>query len=233
MKPDKILIVEDDPDIQHLLQIYLEKEFEVVFTGDGLEAFDIFLKEVPDIVILDIMLPNLDGLEVCKQIRNVNDDVPIMFLSSRSEFDDRISGLEIGADDYIVKPFDPREVVARIHAQMRKTKVINRRITENQHVKKIGELEIDLDNFSVYLYGESLKLFTKEKQLLFFLIKYPNQVFSIEQLYDQIWGEDKFGDYQTVKVHISNLRKKIEENPAKPVFIQTVRGFGYKFNTEN
>lgn len=233
MKPEKIFIVEDDLDIQHLLQIYLENEFELVFSNNGLDAFEIYQQEIPDLVILDIMLPGINGLELCKQIRSVNEDVAIIFLSSRSEYDDRINGLKIGADDYIIKPFDPGEVLARINAQLRRKKITNKIKEAKRNLKKIGNLEIYLDDFSVHLHGKPIKLFTKEKQLLLFLIKRPNQVFSIEHLYDQIWGEDKFGDYQTVKVHISNLRKKIEENPAKPIYIQTVRGFGYKFSIKN
>lgn len=229
MKDKTILIVEDDIDIQHVLQIYLEREFSLIFLGNGRDAFETYLQSAPDLILLDIMLPELDGLEICKQIREVNEDVPIIFLSSRSEYEDRIIGLETGADDYIIKPFDPGEVLARIKAQLRRKKIAEQSIETQKHIKKIGDLIINLDDYSFYLQGKLLKLFTKEKQLLLFLIKNPNQVFSVEQLYDQIWGEDKFGDYQTVKVHISNLRKKIEKNPAKPDYIQTVRGFGYKF----
>lgn len=233
LKHGKLLIVEDSQDIQHLLQLYLEKDFELLFTDNGLVAIDLFLQELPDLIILDIMLPGLDGLEVCKEIRRTNDDVPIIFLSSRSEFDDRILGLEIGADDYIVKPFDPGEILARINAHLRRRNIHKRNTAEMKNIRKIGDLEVDFNDFSIYQNGEQLKLFTKEKQLLLFFIKEPNRVFSIEQLYDQIWGEDKFGDYKTVKVHISNLRKKIEKDPANPTYIQTIRGFGYKFTIKN
>lgn len=225
--------MEDDEDIRHLLSIYLEKEFQVVLVGNGDDAYSIFLDESPDLIILDIMLPGIDGLELCKMIRKENEDVPIIFLSSRSEYEDRILGLEIGADDYIIKPFDPGEVVARINALMRRMKLMEKKKGKSRNREIIGGLEIDFDDYSIYLHGKPLKLFTKEKQLLFFLIEHPNQVFSHEQLYDRIWGEDKFGDYQTVKVHISNLRKKIEPDPANPVYIQTVRGFGYKFQNNN
>ena len=229
MRNKKILVVEDDKDIQHLLLIYLEKEFDVILVDDGDNAYSVFLEEHPDFIILDIMLPGMDGIQLCKKIREFDENVPIIFLSSRSEYEDRILGLKIGADDYIIKPFDPGEVVARIHALMRRIDLSKKEKDNKKKQVVIGDLEFCYDDFSIYLHGKPLKLFTKEKQLLFFLAEHPNQVFSNEQLYDQIWGEDKFGDYQTVKVHISNLRKKIEKDPAKPVYIQTVRGFGYKF----
>jgi len=233
LKASKLLIVEDDPDIQHLLQLYLEKEFILIFSASGSEAVNLFLEGSPDLILLDIMLPDLDGLQVCKQIRQLDEAVPIIFLSSRSEYDDRITGLEIGADDYIIKPFDPGEVLARMKAHLRRRNIHKDNAATLNNLKKIGDLEIDLNDFSVYKKNEQIKLFTKERQLLLYLIEHPNQVFSVEQLYDHIWGEDKFGDYQTVKVHISNLRKKIEKDPAHPLYIQTVRGFGYKFASEN
>lgn len=227
---EKLLIVEDDRDIQHLLQLYFEKDFHLIFSDNGLDAYESFQKNSPDLIILDIMLPGINGIEVCKKIRKVDNHVPIIFLSSRSEYDDRIEGLEIGADDYIIKPFDPGEIVARVKAHLRRVHVHQSTSNLATNVKKVGNLEMNLDDYSVYQDGEKVQLFTKEKQLLFFLTNAPNRVFSIEQLYDHIWGEDKFGDYDTVKVHISNLRKKIEKDPSKPKYIQTVRGFGYKFN---
>ncbi|MHA6251744.1 response regulator transcription factor [Oceanobacillus sp. CAU 1775] len=231
MKREKILIVEDDYDIQHLLQLYFEKEFKLHFSSDGVEAYETFTAVSPDLIILDIMLPGLDGIEVCKKIRKENKDVPIIFLSSKSEYDDRILGLEIGADDYIIKPFDPGEVLARVKAHLRRKNIAKRIQKKSKNSKVIGDLEINLDDYSIFLDGRKVKLFTKEKQLLLFLIQEPNRVFSIEQLYNHIWGEDKFGDFNTVKVHISNLRRKIEKDPANPVYIQTVRGYGYKFNS--
>ncbi|WP_249872388.1 response regulator transcription factor [Oceanobacillus saliphilus] len=233
MKHETILIVEDDADIRHLLELYLVQEYRVILAADGNQAIEAAKLEEPDLILLDVMLPEKDGLEVCKEIRLFNENVPILFLSSRSEYEDRIVGLEAGADDYITKPFDPGEVLARVKAHLRRKEIASRHSEETRTTLQFGELEINLDEYTVFRNGERLQLYTKEIQLLIFLVTQPNQVFSIEQLYDHIWGEDKYGNYQTVKVHISNMRKKIEQNPAKPKFIQTVRGFGYKFSSEN
>ncbi|WP_404451739.1 response regulator transcription factor [Virgibacillus necropolis] len=233
MRNEKILIVEDDAEIRHLIQLYLEKEYQVIMKDNGKKALEAFKLDSPDLILLDILLPGKDGLKVCREIRTFNVDVPIIFLSSRREYEDRIFGLEAGADDYITKPFDPGEILARVRAHLRRKEIAARRFDANQTIRRFGDLEINMDNYTVHRSGEPIQLYTKEMQLLLFLVKNSNQVFSIDQLYDQIWGEDKLGDYKTVKVHISNLRRKIEKLPENPSFIQTIRGFGYKFSPKN
>lgn len=228
MKVEKILIIEDDAEISHLLQLYLKEKFEIVLLENGTQVLEEVKREPPSLILLDILLPGKNGLDVCREIRKFNEDVPILLISSKREYDDRIEGLEAGADDYIVKPFDPGEVRARVMAHLRR-RDIRERHHQEQNILTFHELEIHLDSYSVYLEGNPVHLYAKELQLLIFLATHPNQVFSIEQLYDHIWGEYTIGDYSIVKVHISNLRRKIEKSPRDPVFIQTIRGFGYKF----
>ncbi len=224
--------MEDDADIRHLIQLYLEREYHVIMAEDGKKALERFNSSKPDLILLDILLPEISGLDVCREIRTVNEKIPILFLSSRSEYEDRILGLDSGADDYIIKPFDPGEVLARVKAHLRRKEIAFRHSNEKASIMNFGELVLNMDNYTVLRNGEHVHLYAKEIQLLFFLVQHPNQVFSIEQLYDRIWGEDKLGDYKTIKVHISNIRKKLEENPAQPDYILTVRGFGYKFSPE-
>lgn len=228
MKVEKILIIEDDAEISHLLQLYLKEKFEIVLLENGTQVLEEVKREPPSLILLDILLPGKNGLDVCREIRKFNEDVPILLISSKREYDDRIEGLEAGADDYIVKPFDPGEVRARVMVHLRR-RDIRERHHQEQNILTFHELEIHLDSYSVYLEGNPVHLYAKELQLLIFLATHPNQVFSIEQLYDHIWGEYTIGDYSIVKVHISNLRRKIEKSPRDPVFIQTIRGFGYKF----
>ncbi|MBU9713602.1 response regulator transcription factor [Evansella tamaricis] len=225
-----ILIVEDDPDIRELTSLYLGKKgYEVFIAENGLQALEIVNKEKPHLILLDIVLPGMKGFELCEKIRELT-DVPILFLSSKRDSIDKIKGLEVGGDDYITKPFDFAELEARVRANLRR----NRLMASNEHKKKrvltYGHLSIDLDSYEVFVDGKLVSLYAKELQLLLLLVNNPNQVFSADQLYDQIWGIDSYGDLKTVLVHISKLRRKIEVNPSKPVLIQTVRGFGYKFN---
>ncbi|WP_170006176.1 response regulator transcription factor [Bacillus fonticola] len=230
MGNETVLIVEDEIEIQNLLALYLERDFQVVTAKNGKEALTRVQQQVPDAILLDILLPEMNGLEVCRKIRETNEKVPILFLSCKRESEDKIHGLELGGDDYITKPFDPGEVLARVKAILRRVSRKPAIKTEQNDIRTFGSLEIDFTSYTVCVHGESVNLYAKEMQLLLHLAKRPNQVFSIEQLYNQIWGEDRFGDLKTVMVHISNLRKKIEQNPAKPEYILTVRGFGYKFN---
>lgn len=231
MGKEKILIVEDELEIRELIQIYLEKnEYEVVAIDNGYDAVEFFQEINPDLVILDIMLPGIDGIQICQEIRAVS-TIPILFVSAKRDSDDIIRGLELGADDYITKPFDPSVLVARVKANLRRLPITIPSHRDQRNILKYDYLEVDLDSYTIKVNDDPIALFAKELQLLILFVKHPNQVFSVEQLYSQIWGAESFGDTRTVMVHISNLRKKIEIDPANPKFIQTVRGFGYRFNT--
>lgn len=226
MTKGKILIVEDDSDIHQMIRLVLEsRQYEVIAAEDGLAGMLAFDRLKPDLVVLDSKLPGMSGTELCREIRK-RSEVPIIFLSSNREADDVIDGLELGADDYVTKPFDPLVFVARVNANLRRAAV-------GKHpVAKLGRFEIDWKGREVYREGEPVPLFAKEKQLLFFLLDQPNQVFSAEQLYKRVWGMSYGTGEATVKVHISNLRRKLEEDPAEPQYIRTVRGFGYKLHVE-
>ncbi|WP_017754213.1 response regulator transcription factor [Calidifontibacillus oryziterrae] len=230
MRQEKVLVVEDEVEIRELINIYLKNSgYNTVLATNGQEGLEFFHKNAPDIVILDIMLPKMDGIEVCQEIRKVS-TVPILFLSAKRDSDDIIRGLELGGDDYITKPFDPNVLVARVKANLRRLPITIPNSPDQKNLFKYDYLELDLNSYTIKVNNEPITLFAKELQLLILLAKNPNQVFSVEQLYSQIWGAESFGDTRTVMVHISNLRKKIELDPANPRFIQTVRGFGYRFN---
>lgn len=222
----KILLIEDDTDLYALLKYNLEKEgFQLVGAQTGKGAVEFCRRERPDLIILDIMLPDSDGLDICKGIRNHPDlmHIPVIFLTARASETDRIVGLELGANDYIVKPFFVRELVARIKIQFR---------TQSQPVRamKAGGLELDRTSCRVKLRGEGLALTATEFRLLEFLMSRPGIVFSREQLLDAVWGHDRAVTDRTVDVYILRLRQKIEDDPANPTFIRSVRGFGYSFN---
>lgn len=223
MKRVEIVVVEDDSNILEIIRLYLERESFVVYTSrnasDGL-----FLIEtvVPDIVLIDINLPDENGFELARKFREISDGI-LIFITGEKSKEKVIHGFEVGCDDYITKPFDPSEVVARIKANLR-------RLNKYEEVNDItfGNIRINLKEASVYKNGELLDLSKKEKMILFYLVKHPNQVISTETLYDKIWGFDSISDLKTVSVHMSTLRKKIEDEPNNPKFIETVRGFGYK-----
>ncbi|MDX5473954.1 MAG: response regulator transcription factor [Bacillaceae bacterium] len=218
----KVLIVEDDPNICDLIQLYLEKEgYSSILSFDGEEGLAKFYDENPDFVLLDIMIPEMNGWLVCKMIRLENKDVPIIMLTGKGESYDKIRGLEMGADDYIVKPFDPNELVARMKAVLRRSK----RNEEREENIRLGSLKIDVSQFKVFINDKDISLPKKELELIYFLASYPNQVFTRQQLLDQIWGDSFEGDPRTVDVHIKRLREKIKE---ADIFIQTIRGIGYK-----
>lgn len=230
MDKEKILMVEDDEDIRELTALYFKKEYQVFTASNGKEALDLLSTINPHIILLDVMLPGMEGYEICEKIRLVS-NAPVLFLSSKRAPADKVKGLEAGGDDFITKPFDLKELDARVKANLRRYSMVdsgeqNKRIFIHDH------LTIDLESYDVFVDGKKVALFTKELQLLVLLAENPNHVFSAEQLYDLIWGIDSVGDLKTVLVHISNLRRKIEKNPAKPMLIKTVRGFGYKFNTK-
>ncbi|WP_019155638.1 response regulator transcription factor [Robertmurraya massiliosenegalensis] len=232
MSRDRVLIVDDDPDIRNILELYLENEgFEIVTVTEGSEAINSIDGFKPDLIILDIMMPGLDGYETCQGIREKT-DAPILFLSAKEDDLDKILGLRIGGDDYITKPFSPSVLVARIKAHLRRTRISRNKkvIKEERSVIEFPGLMIDLDSCLVRSGGITVTLAAKEYQLLSLLSQNVEKVFSVEQLFQLIWGENSLGDNRTVMVHISNLRKKIEPNPTKPIYILTVRGIGYKFN---
>ena len=220
----KILVVEDDHNISDLIRMYLEKEgFEVQTVFDGGSAVETFRSWEPDMVLLDIMLPVMDGWAVCAKIRETS-KVPIIMLTAKGEVFDRIQGLEMGADDYVVKPFEMKELIARINAVLRRTEIPNdtsKRLT-------FDKLVIDLDSYELIVDGKKIDTPPKELELLYHLASTPNRVYTRNQLLDEVWGFDYFGDSRTVDVHIKRLREKIE-NVSSQWALKTVWGVGYKF----
>lgn len=225
--PKKVLIVEDEANIAELLHLYLEKEgFATEVAKDGSKALELFRSFSPDLVLLDIMLPILDGWTVLKKIRE-QDTTPVIMLTAKGETNDRVAGLEQGADDYIVKPFEMKEVLARIHAVLRRTSVPDE---EPQKDKKLSfdKLTINLDSYELLVDGQRVDTPPKELELLFHLASAPNRVFTRNQLLDEVWGFDYFGDSRTVDVHIKRLREKLED-VSDQWRLKTVWGVGYKF----
>lgn len=222
-----ILIVDDEELIRELLRFNLEKEgYRVIVAKDGVQALDLLTREQPDLIILDLMLPGIDGLEVCRQIR-FNPrflEVPLIMLTAKGEEIDKVLGLELGADDYVTKPFNTRELLARIKARLR-------RVHNEDKISEIsdGEIRLDVNNLQVYIRGEEIVLTPKEFELLRILVKHPGKAFSRDELLEQIWGYDYFGDSRTVDVHVRHLRQKIESDPSKPDNIETIRGLGYRY----
>ncbi|MDQ7828705.1 MAG: response regulator transcription factor [Armatimonadota bacterium] len=222
----RILVVDDEPHIVELVRYNLEREgFEVLTAGDGREALRQVGEGAPDLVILDLMLPEVDGFEVCRQIRGTS-AVPILMLTARGRELDRIAGFELGADDYVTKPFSPRELVARVRAILRRA---GRELLGAQAPLQADGLRLDPATREVSLHGRPVELTAKEFDLLALLMRHPNRVFTRDFLLEHLWGHDYFGSTRTVDMHISRLREKIEDDPAAPTFIQTVRGVGYKF----
>jgi two-component system OmpR family response regulator len=223
----KILIVEDDRNLLDTLKYNLRKEgYNAVAAVDGAEALDVARREKPDLIILDIMLPKLSGFEVCRILRKEM-TIPILMLTAKTEEVDKIVGLEIGADDYMTKPFSMRELLARLGAMLRRAEMAVRP-AGGEKLLRIDDLEIDIARHQAFLKGTTLELSPKEFDMLAFLAKNKGFVFSREQLLDKVWGYDYAGDTRTVDVHIRWLRQKIESDPAKPERLVTVRGAGYK-----
>lgn len=228
----KVLVVDDDKNICELLKLYLNKEgFETYFAYDGSEAVTSAKENEPDIIILDVMMPVINGWEACKLIRQFS-DVPIIMLTALDTTENKVQGLNIGADDYIVKPFEPVEVIARINAQLRRAdKSLGDDTEENKHETKlvVDNIDIDLDKYEVKLDGKIVKdLKPKEIQLLYFFMSNKNQVFTREQLLDKVWGYEYFGGTRTVDVHIKSLREKLKSKKSKWE-IKTIWNVGYKF----
>ena len=227
----KILIVDDDNNIAELIALYLTKEcFETKIVNDGEEALKEFASFHPDLIILDLMLPGIDGYQVCREIRHTS-DVPIIMLSAKGETFDKVLGLELGADDYMIKPFDSKELVARVRAVLRRFQVKQPAVSSNEKCVTYPDLIINLTNYAVTYMGHQVDMPPKELELLYFLASSPNQVFIREQLLDHIWGYEYIGDTRTVDVHIKRLREKIKDNPHWA--IATVWGIGYKFEVKN
>lgn len=224
----KILVIDDEPEIVKLVRAYLERAgFAVVSASEGQEALAVFRHERPNLVILDLNLPGMDGLDVCRALRR-NSDVPIIMLTARIEETDRLIGLELGADDYVVKPFSPREIVARTRAVLRRTEGEPVR----PEVLTSGDLSLDLPSRAATLDGQSIDLTTMEFDLLAFLIAHPGHVFTRMQLLERVQEHAYQGYERTIDVHVKNLRKKLDDDPHTPRFIETVRGVGYRFVKE-
>ena len=224
----KILIVEDESDLIKLLKYNLEKEgFRVSYATDGSIALAEVRRDPPDVVILDLMLPGLDGLEVCRQLRRSDkfSRIPVLMLSARSEEADRIVGLELGADDYVTKPFSMREVVARVRALLRRNEQAGPQKSKLQR----GDIMIDPMAHSVMVSGKTVELSALEFRLLHYLASHPGMVFSRDQLLDSVWGNDRTVTPRSVDVYIRRVREKIENQPQQPIYVQTVHGVGYRF----
>jgi two-component system response regulator ResD len=227
----KILIVDDDEHIAELISLYLTKEcFDTRIEHDGQSAITAFKEYMPDVVLLDIMLPGKDGYQVCREIR-MESNVPIIMLSAKTEVFDKVLGLELGADDYMIKPFDSKELVARVKALLRRTNQTTSTTTGGAEVVKFPDLTVNLSNYEVVYKGETLEMAPKEIELLYFLASSPNQVFTREQLLDNIWGYEYAGDTRTVDVHIKRIREKIHDSDTWA--LSTVWGIGYKFEVHS
>ena len=224
----KIVVVEDDINIAELLRLYLEKDgFEVLIAHDGGAGLNLAETENPDLVMLDIMLPVMDGWQVCKAIRK-NSKVPIIMLTAKGETEDKVTGLEMGADDYIVKPFEVKELLARVHAVLRRT---GEEVPQQGKKLTYDKLVINLDSYELIVDGKKVDTPPKEMELLYHLAATPNRVYTRNQLLDEVWGFDYFGDSRTVDVHIKRLREKLEGVSDKWT-LKTVWGVGYKFESE-
>ena len=230
MLKTKILLVDDDPNIRQLVNLYLEKEgFEVVMAERGDEAVKLFRQSPPNLMLLDLMLPGMDGWEVCREVRKTS-NLPIIMLTAKDETFDKVLGLELGADDYIVKPFDMKELVARIKAVLRRFQP--QEASADSRALTFPGLSVNISQYTVNFMGKELEMPPKELELLHFLASHPNQVFTRDQLLQQVWGYDYFGDSRTVDVHVKRLREKLEGCDQLGWQIKTVWGVGYKFEVK-
>jgi DNA-binding response OmpR family regulator len=238
----KILVIEDEANIVQLIRLYLEQaNYTVITASDGVAGLELHAREHPDLVILDLMLPALDGMEVCRRIRSWA-STPILMLTARQGEEDRIAGLELGADDYLVKPFSPRELVSRVKAILRRSQGSGEQVEvqvtppkemSNGDKRRFGSLTIDIPTRRVEINGQRVTLTVKEFDLLVALSSAPERVFTRESLLNQVWGYTYLGDGRTVDVHIGTLRKKLEAVPGAQHYIKTVWGVGYKFTLED
>jgi two-component system alkaline phosphatase synthesis response regulator PhoP len=229
MMPTKVLVVDDELKMVKLVRTYLENAgFQVVVAYDGQEALTVFMHEQPALVVLDLMLPKIDGLEVARSIRR-SSDAPIIMLTARAEETDRLIGLQLGADDYVVKPFSPRELVARVQTVLRRVSKSSEAATARSQVISIGDLELDLGRREARLAHRPIELTTAQFDLLTVLAQRPGQVFTRPQLLDAVQGDAFEGYERTIDVHIKNLRRALGDDPRAPRYVSTVRGVGYKF----
>lgn len=228
---NKILIVDDEASIVTLLQYNIEKAgFDTVTAKNGQEGLDIAISTSFDLIVLDLMLPGMDGIEVCKQLRQRQIDTPILMLTAKDDELDKVLGLEMGADDYLTKPFSPKEVIARIKAILRRT---SKQPNTQLFLMKVGDLIIYPDRYEALINNQALTFTRKEFELLVYLVKNKGKVLSRDQLLSAVWNYDFSGDTRIVDVHISHLREKIEPNTKQPVYIKTIRGLGYKMEEPN
>ncbi len=227
---NKILVVDDEKSIVNIISYNLKKEgYEVITANNGADGYKMFDEEKPDLILLDIMMPEMDGYEVCKKIREKS-NVPIIMLTARAEEVDKVIGLELGADDYVTKPFGNRELMARVKANLRRTSAFSsKNVLDASGSVKFGDLEIDMERYEVSKRGEIIYLTLREFELLKFLALQKPQIFSRESLLEKVWGYEYFGDVRAVDVTIRRLREKIEDDPSKPTYIITKRGLGYYF----
>ncbi len=225
-----ILIVDDEKPIVDILKFNLEKDgYKTIEAYDGKTGLELALSANPDLILLDVMLPEMDGFSVCREIR-VKSQVPIILLTAREEEVDKVLGLELGADDYITKPYSVRELSARIKANLRRTAKAEAAASENSNKVVFGRLSIDSERFEVVKSGSIVELTIREFELLSFLAQNPDKIFSREKLLEKVWGYEYYGDVRTVDVTVRRLREKLEDNPGEPDFVITKRGLGYYFN---
>ena len=231
--PKKILIVEDEANIRELLRLYLEREgYTVLEAENGVEGIKKWKSDKPDMLLLDVMMPDMDGIAMCRRIRETN-NIPIIMVSAKTQDIDKIVGLSTGADDYVAKPFNPLELMARVKSQLRRyTQLGNLNQQGSSQVYKCGGLMINDENKEVTVDGEPIKLTPIEYNILLLLVKNAGKVFSIDQIYEKIWNEDAIGADNTVAVHIRHIREKIEINPKEPRYLKVVWGVGYKIEKQ-
>lgn len=228
MAKTKILLVDDDANIRQLVNLYLEREgYEVDMAADGNEAVRKFKAAPPNLLLLDLMLPGMDGMQVCREVRKVS-NIPVIMLTAKDETFDKVLGLELGADDYIVKPFEPKELIARIKAVLRRYQTAE----APERELAFPGLTVNISQYTVTYMGRELEMPPKELELLYFLASHPGMVFTREQLLEQVWGYDFFGDSRTVDVHVKRLREKLTGGEALGWSIRTVWGVGYKFEVK-
>ncbi len=229
----KILVIEDEPGISMAVKDELEFEgFEVELAEDGLAGLESIHRAVPDLVILDLMLPGKNGFEICRQVRNEGIVVPIIMLTARTQEADKVRGLDLGADDYVTKPFNLAELVARVRAVLRRYEQASTEARQNSGALQIGQLRLDLKKHQLFKGRETVELTHTEFRLLEMLLRRPGEVITRDEFLNSVWGEDVYVTHRTVDTHMATLRKKIEEDPNRPHYILSVRGAGYKLNED-